>query len=281
MHKPMTIIDDAANRRIQSYFANARSKDEVVFAFSEGYCLGMHKSRWLQNMDGRVPPQQTKNAVNIGALVAMNTCSAAWAIKISLVDNPLFSLNGHGGGTSPATSKHLINQVYETTAKNVGDLFVPAQLAIAGKADAAGSAAARLVALRGLASKNRSTGTIADWLSVVVDMTKRKRNVRGAQLAGKVVGCIVPCGGFLATPIVSYLKSGKASLEFTCIATAIELHWRASVEQRLGGQGPATRILTGLFRLRGARRLVSESEVNSFVKEPAGWLPIKDTLLSV
>lgn len=281
MHMPKVVSDAAMNKRIKGYFANAGSKDEVVYGFVEGYCLGLNSSRWIQNPDKRVPPQQFKNAVNIGALIAAKTDSTPWSMKIALVDSPLFTLNGHDGIPSPATEKHLINQVYEAVPKEIGNYVVPAPMALPGRLEATGVAEARLRALKALAKKSRNTGTVADWLSVVIQMAQRKRSVKGAQLAGKVIGCIIPFGSTLATPVVMYLKSGKASFEFTCIATAIELHWRAYVEQRLGAGGPATRILVELFRYRGARQLVGKSEVLSFIKEPAGWIPIKDTLLSV
>lgn len=134
-------------------------------------------------------------------------------------------------------------------------------------------AGSRLRALKALAKKSRSTGTVADWQSVVIQMAQRKTNVKGAQLAGKFIGCGIPFGGTLATPVVMYLKSGTASFEFTCVATAIELHWRAFVEQRLGAEGPATRILVELFRYRGASQLVGKDQIMSFIKEPAGWSP--------
>ena len=280
LHKPKVINDAAMNKRIKGYFKTAASKDEVVYGFVEGYCLGMNKSRWHQNQDKRVPPQQFKNAVNIGALIAAKTCGDVWAMKIALADNPLFTLNGHDGIGSHTTQSHLVNQVYESAAKTLGGYVIPSQVAIFAKAEASGAAEARLLSLQALARKGRNTGTIADWLGVVIHMAKRKRNVKGAQFAGKLIGCFVPYGSTLAAPVVMYLKSGKANFEFTCIATAVELHWRAFVEQRLGSDGPATRILCELFRHRGAKKLVGESEIRSFIKEPAGWIPIKDALLS-
>ncbi|AUM12927.1 hypothetical protein [Ketobacter alkanivorans] len=281
MHRPRVVVDEAMNKRIKGYFANARSKDEVVYGFIEGYLLGIHKGRWLQNRDSRVPPQQFKNAVNIGALIATNSCSDKWATKIALADNPLFALNGHDGIPSTATATHLLNQVYEAAARSVGSMIVPAPLAVAGKIEAAGASEARLLSLQAIAKKNRNTGTIADWLNVVIQMAKRKRNVRGVQMASNVVGCVIPGVATLAKPVVMYLQSGKASFEFTVMATAIELHWRAYVEQRLGAEGPASRILYELFRYRGAKQLISESQIKAFIKEPAGWLPIKDALLSL
>lgn len=281
MHTPKIVKDDAMNERIKGYLKNAGSKDEVVYAFVEGYSLGIHKSRWIQNMDARVPASQISNAVNIGALVAAKSCSDQWGIKIALVDSPLFTLNGHDGLASTATEKHLLNQVYEQAATTLGNYVIPAQIAVGGKALAASTMEARLLSLQNLAKKSRSTGSIADWLSVVIQMVKRKRNVKGAQFAGKAIGCVIPFGSTLATPVVMYLKSGKATFEFSCIATAIELHWRAYVEQRLGSEGPASRILWELFRNRGTRKMLTQSEIKSFIKEPAGWIPIKDALLSV
>ena len=251
-----------------------------MYGFVEGYCLGLNQCRWHQNPDKRVPPLQFKNAVNIGALIATKNSGSAWAMKIVLADNPLFTLNGHDGMASSSTERHLLNQVYESAVRTVGSYVVPSQVAVFGKAEASGIAEARLLTLQALAKKGRDTGTIADWLGIVIQMAKRKRNVKGAEFAGKVIGCFIPYGSSLATPVVMYLKSGKANFEFTCIATAIELHWRAYVEQRLGSDGPATRILWELFRHRGAKKLLVESEIRSFINEPAGWIPIKDALLS-
>ena len=76
----------------------------------------------------------------------------------------------------------------QSKPKEIGNYVVPAPFAVPGRMEATTVAEARLRAQRALARKSRSTGTVADWLSVVIQMAPRKRNVKGAQLAGKLIG---------------------------------------------------------------------------------------------
>lgn len=283
MLKPTIVINDEMNKHIKGYFKNAKSKDEVVFTFSEGYCLGLNTSRWRQNFNSLVPAHQFGNACNIGARIALNGRGGhIWVKKIVLVDSPMFTLNGHDGISSPTTAKYLRNKAYSSRVAQAFGTVVPAHAQLPGKIASTAIAVERLVALCSMANKSRSTSTVAAWLDVATQMAMRRGAVKGTQMAGTVASCCIPYSGLLATPVVMYLKSGKATYEFVCVYTALELHWRAFQENNFGGVGPATRILHELFRdSKLAPNFGSDSTISKLVKEPAGWIPIKNVLCSL
>lgn len=293
---PGVVRNDAMNKRIKGYFANAASNDDVIYAFVEGYSLATDSSRWLKDADQRVPAHQFKNSVNIGALIAMHTSKSmfGYPTKVALVNNPLFALNGHDDNPSNATEKYLINYLSQAKSTFLFNNTAPSKIKVAYHLNALGSTEAHLHVLKAMAKSTRETGTVAEWLGAVIQMKRHKRKVRGAGFAGAAVGCVVPHGSLLSLPVVTYLKSGKATLEFTCVAAALELHWRAFQEQTIsrnfrafkrgmtgGTVGPASRILWELFKGRGAQKVLSKGEIAEFVAEPAGWIPIKERLLAL
>lgn len=67
------------------------------------------------------------------------------------------------------------------------------------------------------------------------------------------------------------------------LATSADLHWRGFQELALsrtfGGEGPAMRILKELFIRRGATRVFGQYDVEKIIREPNGWMAVKDKLL--
>ena len=147
-----------------------------------------------------------------------------------------------------------------------------------------------LVALAGMARKTRRGGTIADWLEIAIKMKSIKLATRGAGLAGASIP--IPAAGITTGLIAAATATGaKLTLSKACVATALEIHWRARQEQFMSGTalragtggsvGPASRIVWELFTKRGITRLLGKYDIDAIVQEPAGWMAISDKLLLI
>jgi hypothetical protein len=113
--------------------------------------------------------------------------------------------------------------------------------------------------------------------------------VRGTSLVG---ACIpIPAAGLTTGLVAAAVNAGaKLTLSKACIATSLELHWRARQEQFMSGKvlragtgkiGPASRIVWELFTKRGVTRILGKYDIDGIVHEPAGWMAINDKLMLI
>jgi hypothetical protein len=213
--------------------------------------------------------------------------------KAKLKDNPRFTANGYDG-SSPRTRDYFKHRAL----KKIGGTFV----------SALGSAGAVYTAVNtaGIVRHGRAvTNTVEHMARLGAEMKRMKQSLYFQNLMGVILKAkalkLVNRGGALAADCIP--GSAIASAAVTAITgiptnivmkrleplitfAATELHWRAFVETRLtgalgGGTGPAMRIVHHLYV-----GLISEHyeklgmgvQVKEFIKEPAGWMVLRDKM---
>ena len=215
----------------------------------------------------------------------------------SLIDNPYFVGNGQGEDDPSARTRQYIASRQRkdigggvaSIAGGVASIWTAVDVAgIAMHGNASSTTLAHIRVLADQASKARKGGTVAQWLELVIKMKALKLGARGAGLASATVP--IPAVGITGGLIAAAIGSGsKLTLTKACLATALELHWRAKQEQFMSGSvlgsstggkvGPASRIVWELFTKRGLTRILGRYDIAAFVNEPAGWQAIADKLL--
>jgi len=211
--------------------------------------------------------------------------------------NPLFINQGFEDAASP----HSANYMRHRTYKNVGSAGIGAAGALASTAtavdvggilqhsNAAGSTLAHLKNLRDVAKRYPHSRTIQYWLEVCMKCKIMKAGVRGGQL----VTASIPVGpvGIASDVVAGLAKVGIAATMTGAVnRVAMQLHWRANVEMRLGSSlggtadkpnGPASAAYFEIFRRRGATRIFGQYNVPALISEPGGWYPLRDKLLLI
>lgn len=216
-----------------------------------------------------------------------------------LIDNPYFIGNGQGDDDpSRATRRYMksrqrkdISGGVASVAGGIGSIWTQVDVSgIVMHGNASGSTIAHLAVLHNMAQETRRGGTVAQWLELVMKMKALKLTSRGTSFAG---ACIpIPAVGMTTGLIAAAVTAGtKLTLSKTCVATALELHWRAKQEQFMSGAvlgaatggsiGPASRIVWELFTKRGITRILGKYDIDAIVREPAGWNAICDKLLLI
>jgi len=266
-------------------------QDDAIWGFIEGYSA---------YCDGLVAMANSDAIPAFG--IASNIASILYSFKGKgpvLLDNPYFIGNGHGE-TDPSakTAKYLKHRGYKdlgaksaSIAGAVGSVWTQVDVAGIGlHGNSVGSTACHLKMLADMARKSRKTGTVANWLELVIKMKVIKMTCRTSSLVGAAVP--IPAVGLTTGIMAAAVATGaKLTLTKACSATALELHWRAKQEQFMSGSvlgggtggsvGPASRILWELFTKRGITRLLGKHDIAKIVNEPAGWMAIKDKLLLI
>jgi hypothetical protein len=261
--------------------------ETVVWAFVEGVAAVL---------DGVKQMPIVGPAANVSKMVVA-------AVKGSgadeMLDNPYFIGNGHGeDDPSRRTAAYLTSRMGKGLAGSaasiagaVGSVWTAVDVAGIGMhANAVGTTAAHLGVLAEMYRKSRKGGTIAEWLELVVKMKSLKLTARTASLVGAAVP--IPAAGITTGLIAAAVAMGaKLTLSKACVATSLELHWRAKQEQFMSGTvlgkgtggavGPASRIVWELFKKRGVTRILGQYEVAGIISEPAGWMAINDKLLLI
>ncbi|VUD41420.1 hypothetical protein TDB9533_00484 [Thalassocella blandensis] len=279
----------AVSAEIQNKLKTSNSSD-VIWGFVEAYSTALDGALSIKEL---CPVPATGIALSVLKVVLASKSGAA-----SLIDNPYFIGNGHDEGTSPKTAKYLLNRNYKDIGANsasiagaVTSVWTAVDVPGIGlHANATGCTAAHLKVFSNMARRSRCTGTISQWLDVVIKMKLLKATARGSSLVGASVP--IPAAG-ITTGIISTAISTGAKLTLTkaCTATALELHWRAKQEQFMSGSvlgkgtggsvGPASRIVAELFTKRGMTRLLGKYDTMAIINEPAGWMAINDKLLLI
>lgn len=216
--------------------------------------------------------------------------------------NPFFEKYQIDGAGEDYTMKYLRNRVFKSTGGAVFSFGSSVATAVT-VVDAGGIAKdGQAVALSSLhhlklsaiANKHQrgklhqEKGTVGNWIDLVCLMKKIKMTTR----AVGAVAAAIPLPG--VGPVAKCLKAAlkiDAKLEYgaVCRRVAMELHWRAYQEAKLGAihrakkraVGPATEILYELFTKRGATRIFGKYDVDRIIKEEAGWNAVVDKLMLI
>lgn len=216
-----------------------------------------------------------------------------------MLDNPYFIGNGHGeDDPSSVTAKYLKGRMAKglvgggaSIVGAVGSVWTAVDVAAIGMhTNAVGTTAVHLGVLADMYRKSRKGGTVANWLELVVKMKSIKLTARTTSLVGVCIP--IPAAGITTGLIAAAVAAGgKLTLSKACVATSIELHWRAKQEQFMSGKvlkadtggavGPASRIVWELFTKRGITRILGKYDIAAIVDEPAGWMAINDKLLLI
>jgi hypothetical protein len=152
-------------------------------------------------------------------------------------------------------------------------------------ANALGSTVVHMLQLKAIGAAYRQSETITGWIEVVLRAKALKAGIRGADLAGAAI----PIGALgLGMSVATAITKAGVQLTMGTLITrvAMELHWRAFAETAMSpiparGKpvGPASAILYELFRKRGVTRMFGQYDVASLIREPGGYLAVRDKLL--
>lgn len=211
-----------------------------------------------------------------------------------LPPNPRFLQNGHGGH-SPKTLKYMKSRAL----KGAGSSLLGAGSSLASSvtqvdvfgAGQAGNAmfstSVHMIQLRAIAQRYSRSETITAWIDVMQRAKAWKMGVRTADFAGAVI----PVGAVgITTGIATAITRAGVKLSMNAIVgrVAMEVHWRAKVENSLrgigggsgrGANGPASAIMYEMFTRRGATRLLGKYDIDALITEPGGYLALRDKML--
>jgi hypothetical protein len=119
-------------------------------------------------------------------------------------------------------------------------------------------------------------------MNVILIMKVIKAGNQGGQLACDL--CPIPAVDQVISMVTtSVTGASKLTMSKAVTWASVELHWRAYVEQKLAGpkgSGPAMRMVHELFH-QAAFAFPWQSgpeTVTKYIREPAGWMVIKDKL---
>lgn len=224
---------------------------------------------------------------------------------VTVKPNPWFAANGHVDlvsgrydAASPVTQTYLYNRAWKGLAGSgvsLGGSFLSVKTAgvNVGSAVRHGSSFlttdAHMLGIWAIARSSRKSGTVAQWCEVIMRAKAAKATLRGTQFAGAVIP--VPLAGALINVAAAAGKLGiKMGFPEICYLTAIEIHWRAFLEQKIAGGlgggkkgmkvGPASRIFAEIFTRRGVTAVFGKYDVAALIGESAGWMALGDKLAS-
>lgn len=212
-----------------------------------------------------------------------------------LASNPQFIMNGHSGRASPKTKGYFGYRkgltIFSSAAGFSSKLASTAtQVDVGGiikESNAIGWSIGHLCKVRAIGARYRQSQTITRWVDAVQTAKGLKIAVRSVDLAGAAI----PIGAVgLGTGVASAVaKAGiKVTIGGLMGRVAMELHWRAYQEITISrvlvapngkAVGPASGILYELFTKRGITRIFGPHDIANIVKEPAGWLAVRDKLM--
>lgn len=218
--------------------------------------------------------------------------------KGSQIPNPHLLLHGLGDGPSPATAHY---QKIRRIKKIGGALYSFTGTGLQAGLDVAGFGMGGVDAF-GLAKHGASEASTLGHLtrlgllaktvrqsqyleSLVLDMIKVKAAKAGVR-GGRIAAAAIP--NSIASNVVSITISlGAAGLQTLLKElvnrVACEVHWRAYQELVIGriaggGYGPACRMAQELMNHTFSSSFVPTENARAFLREPAGYLVIKDKL---
>lgn len=283
---------------IQKKLGGSANPTEIVLGFVEGVAAVLDgklemAGKGLSDTAGKMIPL----AGPAGSVANVIVSLYKGADKAEL-PNPYFVGNGHGDADSPYTNQYLRNRHKKGIAGSaagaagaVASAWTAVDVSgIAMHGNAVGSTLAHLARFAQMMKASKAGGTVAQWLELVIKMKSVKATARTAGLVGAAVP--IPVVG-ITTGVLASIAATGAKLTYTkaCLATSLELHWRARQEQFMSGTalglgtggsvGPASRIVWELFTRRGMTRILGKYDIDRLVNEPAGWYAINDKLMLI
>ncbi len=274
----------AVYKKVKAEYGSTGKPEEVVWAFIDSAAAVFDG---MQGIPYIGPCASVASAIRTGI---------GGSGADGLIDNPYFIGNGHGeDDPSSATQSYMrgrmgksIGAGVASAAGAVGSIWTAVDIAGIGMhGNATGTTAAHLAVLGNMARKVPSGGTLQQWLMHLIKMKTIKMTARTAGLIGSSVP--IPAAGITTGVIAAAAAAGaKLTLTHTCMATALELHWRAWQEQFMtgvfggsatGGKiGPASKIVYEIFTKRGMTRVLGKHATDRFIQEPAGWNALYDKI---
>jgi len=233
-----------------------------------------------------------------GKLNGLFTKAKTWAKQQAnppLVPNPFFVLNGiceAEDENSPKTAAYQHGRRAKKVASTVQDLAtghflkpvtVVDPVSIAKTGVSIGATIAHMAALEAIAKKWRNSQTISRWVGCLVAMKGCKLGKKTLAIVSASIPGLPPIAEKVLSAVSSVAETGvKKATDAVVTRIAIELHWRAYREQVLarsgGAVGPASAVLVELFTKRTESRILGKYDTDAIIREPAGWMAIKDKI---
>jgi hypothetical protein len=222
---------------------------------------------------------------------------------VEALPNPYFSANGIEGNVCARGSvkKYLKSRQRKQgwskliSAGSAASSFATGGISIGETAQYTHSLAStgtHIYKLRAIASEKWRIGP---KYRAIIDFLVKMKIVKAGMKAGQWIGAAVPCipgGGLMAGVVVPLAAlTTKVTWGKVAVAMSIDLHWRAFQEmQVMGGYGgafqwkadqlgPAFRIISELFTVRGVTKAFWRYEVRDLVSDPIGWAAIYDKIM--
>lgn len=202
-----------------------------------------------------------------------------------LDDNPLFAKNGIDE-PSPISDVWYLKAFGTKAAGFVAGKagkVLPVNAIKAGKHVRAAFKSGRHVQrLKAMAPQFKQSADLSYRLAALIELKQRKLGSR----VGHLLASFVPVVGGATSAGIDVVNAGlNASVEDEVREIAYQLHWRAYREQMLarGGKGPAMRMIRELFRQGfGLERAGENTSIaDGYIREPKGWQPIFDKMMSM
>ena len=218
--------------------------------------------------------------------------------------NPLYVDNGYDPAPSPASEKFLKRQKSNGTKTSLFKLggtvaSLATQVDVAGAAvggSAVGTSLMHLIKIQAIAKRHKAN-TIQEWCAVLTKAKSARAAINGASTAASLVPFPL-AGAALGLAAGIGAAAVKSTLTHACYMTAIQIHWRAFVEQKLsgsrhifgkgratgGGVGPASELYWEIFTRRGFTGTWlggGQDDIAGMSGEPGGWYPLAEKLLEM
>ncbi|WP_366655640.1 hypothetical protein [Fodinicurvata sp. EGI_FJ10296] len=213
----------------------------------------------------------------------------------TVIKNPLFLSHGFSG-MSPRTRSYITDRGVKSFGSSVASVASGAASAVtmvdvAGLAlhgSAVGTTGAHIMGIKASGKGFRNSQTIMYWMDAMLKAKYAKLAVRGTGLAGAAIP--IPAVGLGVTIASTVAKLGiKVTLGKLIARVAMEVHWRAYQENKINSilpgrsaglaVGPASAMFVEIFTRRGLTRIFGQYDVDSFMKEPGGWMALNDKLM--
>jgi len=237
------------------------------------------------------PPPEGK----LKGLIAKAKTAAKNKAGFALVPNPFFVLNEICAADDESSSK-TVSYLRARLAKTVasfgqgavtGHFLKPVTgvdpVSIAKTGVSIGATIAHVEALKAIAKRWRNSRTVSGWIDFLGYLKMAKGFNKNIALISSSIPYLpssvgLALGGTMFLGGMAFQQGNDAVLT----RIAIELHWRAYREQVLarsgGAVGPASAILIELFTKRTESRILGKYDTDAIIREPAGWMAIKDKI---
>ncbi len=212
-----------------------------------------------------------------------------------IIQNPSFLANGHGG-RSPSTRKYFSSRGLKNFGGGAASfasglasgVTMVDTVGIVQGANAVGTTTAHLVGVKAAGARFKKSQTITRWVDAIIAAKSAKLGVRAAGLAGSAIP--IPAVGLGIGIATTVAKLGiKVTMQNLITRTSMEVHWRAYQELAIsrglsggtGAAGPASAMFYEIFTKRGITRIFGKYDAEALIKEPGGWMALRDKLMLI